>query len=131
MSTFTLHLQDATQYEQMEHVTSFVGRDQTGQFGLQARHERMMTVLAFGLAWFRRESAPLEFLALPGGLLYFVDNALYVNTSHYLRGPDRAQLATALDAQLRQEEDSVRELKETLHQLEREFMRRILRMTRG
>ena len=131
MSDFTLHLQDATQYEQVQGVAHFVGRDATGQFGVQARHERLMTALVFGLGRFRRGDGPWEYLALPGGLLYFVENALYVCTSHYLRGSDRAQLAQALDAQLRREEEALRSLKETLHHLEQELMRRILRMTRG
>ncbi len=131
MSHFTLHLADATQYERLDDVTHFVGHDATGRFGILAGHERFMTALAFGLGWYGREEAPVDYVALPGGLLYFVDNTLFVCTSHYLRGPERAELADALEAQLRREEEAVQGLKETLHQLEREFMRRILRMTHG
>lgn len=131
MSGFDLHLQDATQYQHEAAVTRFVGRDATGQFGIRAHHERMMTVLTFGLAWFRREEAPWEYLALPGGLLYFADNTLWLCTAHYLRGPERARLAEALEAELRREEEALRELKEALHHMEQEFMLRLLRMTRG
>jgi len=131
MSGFTLHLQDSTQYEAVPDVTSFVGGDATGRFGVLARHERMMTAVAVGLAWFRQDEAPWEYLALPGGLLYFNADGLYVCTSHYVRGRDRAQLLEVLDAQLRSEEESLRALKETLHHLEQEFMRRVVRMSHG
>jgi len=45
VSTFTLHLRDASQYERIEGVESFVGRDESGSFGILAGHARMMTAL--------------------------------------------------------------------------------------
>ena len=80
MNTFILHLQSATQYERIENVASFVGEDDSGSFGVLAGHARMMTSLVFGLARFRTPGADWEFLALPGALLYFVDNQLHINT---------------------------------------------------
>ncbi len=37
-------------YERIDDVSSFVGEDDSGSFGLLARHDRFMTVLDFGLA---------------------------------------------------------------------------------
>ncbi|MCZ7653779.1 MAG: hypothetical protein M5R42_05105 [Rhodocyclaceae bacterium] len=48
MTAFDMHLYGATQHEHVERVTSFVGEDASGTFGIQARHGRMMTVLAYG-----------------------------------------------------------------------------------
>ena len=53
MNTFVLHLQDATRYERIEGVSSFVGEDASGSFGILAQHGRFMTSLVFGLARFR------------------------------------------------------------------------------
>jgi F-type H+-transporting ATPase subunit epsilon len=36
MKSFVLHLQDATHYERIDQVTSFVGQDDSGLFGILA-----------------------------------------------------------------------------------------------
>jgi F-type H+-transporting ATPase subunit epsilon len=53
MNTFTLKLQDATRSKEIAGVTSFVGEDSSGSFGILAGHTRMMTSLLIGLARFR------------------------------------------------------------------------------
>jgi F-type H+-transporting ATPase subunit epsilon len=131
MNTFALHLQDATQHERVPDASVFVGEDRTGQFGLMANHERMIAVLAFSMARFRTAHGAWEYLALPGGLLYFADNVCCVATSHYLRGGDRHKLSDALAAQLRQEEQALHGLRESLRNLEREIFLRIRRISHG
>ncbi|MBX3327004.1 MAG: F0F1 ATP synthase subunit epsilon [Nitrospira sp.] len=130
MTSFVMHLQSATQYERIERVTMFVGEDSSGSFGIMAGHQRMMTPLQFGLARFRTND-DWEFLALPGGLLYFVDNELFVNTRHYLRDQDCVRITKALEEQLRKEEASLREIKDSLHRLEEEMFKRLWRLGRG
>lgn len=85
MELFTIHLKSATQYEKIDKVISFVGEDASGQFGILAHHSRMMTCLKFGLAWFRDENQETEYLALPGAVVYFIDNQLHIATRHYVR----------------------------------------------
>ena len=80
MNTFVLHLQSGTQYERIDDAVSFVAADASGSFGILAGHARMMTCLATGLARFRTADGSWRFLALPGAVLYFVHNELYVNT---------------------------------------------------
>jgi F-type H+-transporting ATPase subunit epsilon len=53
MKSFILKLQDATRSEEIEQVTSFVGEDLSGSFGILAGHARMMASLVIGLARFR------------------------------------------------------------------------------
>lgn len=125
MSTFTLHLQDATRYERVEGVTSFVGEDRTGGFGILAGHARMMTSLVFGLARFRLAGDEWQYLALPGGLLYFVQGALFVSTRRYLRDTDYTRISLMLERQLRAEEEQQRTVKESLQRLEQEMLRRL------
>lgn len=131
MRGFIMHLQSATQYERIEQVTTFVGEDVSGSFGILAGHHRMMTSLLFGLARFRTEEDEWEFLALPGGVLYFVENELFLTTRRYLRGTDYDGIAKALEQQLRSEEALLRDLKESMHRLEEEMFKRLWSLGRG
>ena len=97
MSSFTLVLRDANRSERFNGVTSFVGEDDSGHFGILPNHARLLTVLTFGLARFRCGSAPWQYLALPGALLYFVDNELRITTRHYLRHKDYQQVSDLLE----------------------------------
>lgn len=128
MAGFTLHLQSATQYERVEGVTSFVAADASGAFGILERHERMMTVVGFCLARFRSEAAPWRYLALPGGLVYFVDGALYVSTRRFVASEDYATAAEAVERTLRGEERALEVLKRSVTRLEREMLRRLWRL---
>lgn len=127
---FVLHLQSATQYERIEGVTGFVGEDESGLFGILTGHERLMTALVFGLARFRTADAPWQFLALPGALLYFVGNELFISTRRYLRDEDCRRISLALDEQLLEEETALRGLKDSLHRLEEEMFKRLWKMGR-
>ena len=64
-SQFVLNLFDATHEQRIIGVTSFVGEDSTGSFGIQSNHARFMTTLIFGLARFRLGADDWHYLALP------------------------------------------------------------------
>jgi len=85
VNSFTLRLYDSRKNLYVEDVASFVGADESGCFGILSGHARMMTVLVFGLARFRRmEKKAWEYLAMPGAVLYFADNTLSLTCRHYL-----------------------------------------------
>ena len=125
MSGFTVHLQSATQYARLENVQSFVARDASGAFGLMARHERMMTALAYGMARLREAGGPWRYVALPGGLAYFVDGELFVSTRRFVLGEDFDAVAAAVERTLQAEDQALRSLKESVARLEREMVRRL------
>jgi F-type H+-transporting ATPase subunit epsilon len=125
MRTFTLILQDAIHTQRIEQVTSFVGEDATGSFGILAGHARMMTSLVFGLARFRAGENVWQYLALPGAVLYFNDNELSLSTRRYLVDDDYERISIALHEQLLAEEQELRELKKSLHHMEEEVLRRL------
>jgi F-type H+-transporting ATPase subunit epsilon len=131
MNSFVLHLESATQYERVDGVTSFVGEDGSGGFGVLANHARMMTLLTFGLARFRVGEGSWEFLAVPGALVYFLDNQLFLNTRRYLRGDDYEAVRAALRKQFRAEEQELHAMKQSLQRLEEEMFKRLLEMNRG
>ena len=125
MKKFTLILQDATHTQRIEQVTSFVGEDATGSFGILAGHARMMTSLVFGLARFRTGENAWQYLALPGAVLYFNANELSLSTRRYLVDDDYERISTALHEQLLAEENELRELKKSLHHMEEEVLKRL------
>lgn len=125
MKPFALLLQDATRTERIESVTSFVGEDASGSFGILGGHARMMTALTFGLARFRIGAMPWTYLALPGGLLYFRDDELCICTRHYLIGDDYERISDALEEQLVAEEEQLRSMKDSLRQMEQAILKHL------
>jgi len=131
MKPFALVVQDATHVERFDQVTSFVGWDDTGSFGLLADHGRFMTVLSWGLARFQTINETWHYLALPGGLLYFKENTATVSTRRFLHDDDADRISRALEEQLAAEEDSLKTMKHSLTRLEEEMFKRLWRMGRG
>lgn len=131
MKPFTLMLQDSTHVERFDQVVSFVGWDESGSFGVLADHERMMTILTYGLSRFRTIDDLWHYVALPGGLLYFADNAATISTRRFFRDDDRDRIIRALEEQLLVEEDSLQTMKKSLSRLEEEMFKRLWRMGRG
>lgn len=131
MKGFTLHLQSATQYEQVESVASFVGEDASGSFGIQADHECAMTALSYGLARYRTKQDNWVYLAFPGAILYFVDNDLYISCRRYLRDENYERISADLLDQLLAEEEKLQEIRQNLDQLEQAMFRRLWHMGRG
>lgn len=130
MNTFVLHLQSATQYERIDEVLSFMAEDDSGSFGILAGHARAMTCLTFGLARFRCVDGTWRHLALPGAVLYFVDNQLYINTRHFLHDTDAKRISLALKDELLAEEERLHGFKESLRRLEEGMFKRLWAMQR-
>jgi F-type H+-transporting ATPase subunit epsilon len=128
MNTFTLHLFAADRTEVIENVASFNGEDASGRFGLLARHDRFMTVLTFGLARLALADGSTEYLGFPGGLLYFVDNALRISTRRYLRDTDVTRITQALTRELLEEEQALEQTRRKLHRLEAEMLKRLAQL---
>ena len=130
MKSFTLQLQDATQSETIEGVTSFVGEDSSGSFGILAGHARMMTSLILGLARFRIGEGSWRYLALPKAVLYFKDNMLTLSTRRYLQDTDYMRVSQALQQTLLAEEEKLHTMKESLHRMEEAVLKRLWEMGR-
>ena len=127
-AVFTLHLESAARAEQIDDVVSFVGADASGAFGVLARHERMMTVLDFGMARFRTADTRWHYVALPGAVVTFADNALHLATRRYVLSDDYDVVADAIENTLRSEERTLRGLRQRVGRLDREILRRLWRL---
>ena len=126
MTGFTLQLFDARRSERFDGVSSFVGDDASGSFGILPGHARMMTNLVFGLARFRRgEEASWQYLAMPGAVLYFADNVLSLICRHYLIDEEYERISRRLADELLAEEEQLHELRESLRRMEEAMLKRM------
>ena len=131
MRGFELEVHGAGQTLQVPDVLSFIGEDASGSFGLQAGHARCMTLLEFGLARFRTAEADWQYLALPGALLYFAGNRLWIDTRRFLVDSDYSRISRLLQAQLRAEEQALSETKTCLRRMEEALLRRLWQLGQG
>ena len=131
MKSLILLLQDVTHKEQFEDVTSFVGEDSTGSFGILPNHERFMTSLMVGLCRFNTAQDGWFYVATAGALLYFHDNRLHLTTRHFLIDNDFERISAALDEQLLEEETRLRGQKRSLRQMEEEVLKRLWKLRRS
>ena len=131
MRSFTLRLQDATRTEEFTGITSFVGEDATGSFGILAGHARMIALLTTGLARFRKGEDAWTYLAIPGAVLYFHNDVLTLSTRRYLLDDDYTRISKALQQQLLAEEDKLRSMKESLHHMEEEVLKHLWELGRA
>ena len=130
MNQFVLNLFDATHEQRITGVTSFVGEDASGSFGIQPNHARFMTTLVFGLARFRLGADDWQYLALPGAVVYFNNNELTISTRHFLIGTDLERISTLLEQQLITEEENLHATRESLHRMEQAMLKRMLSLKR-
>lgn len=106
MSGFVLHLQSVTGYLRMEGVTSFIGADDLGSFGILPQRAPFMTRLSFGLARYLLADGTYRFVALQGAVLYFRGGELTVSTQRFVEGKSYGEVHEALVRELAAEEGS-------------------------
>lgn len=130
MNTFAIRLLSPDADERLDTVEAFVGEDASGQFALRAGHERFLTVLVPGLARLRMADGRGDYLAQPGAVAHFADNALTLAGRAFLRGDDAERVSRDLETRLAAEEKTLHDVHEHLAQLEREMLRRLWRLQR-
>ena len=126
MSSFNLNLFDIYHQQRMTGVSSFVGLDASGSFGILPNHARFMTTLVFGLARFCLGSDNWQYLAVPGAVLYFNNNELTISTKHFLCDTDFDRISSLLEQQLSTEEDKLRATRGSLGLMEQAMLKRLL-----
>lgn len=125
MTSFNLLMQDTTHSQHYEGVTSFVGEDDSGSFGIIANHTRMMATLVMGLARFRLSDQSWHYIATPGALLYFYNNQLILSTRHFFIDNDYMRISRTLEEQLLQEENKLVKQKQSLRHMEEVVFKRL------
>lgn len=128
MKTFRINLLSADNTQAIDDVLSFSAEDDSGRFSVLARHERFITTLSFGLARVRFVDGREEYLGLPGGLLYFVDNTMSISTRRYFRDSDANKIAGTLTHELLEEEEALDEIRHNLHRLEAQMLKHLMQL---
>ncbi len=131
MNSFRMLLHDSTRSETVEDVSAFVAEDDSGSFGVHRGCTRLATVLTLGLARYRRDGQPWQYLALPRAVLYFDRDVLTLSTRHYLRGDDYTKISNAMNRELLAEEEQLRAMKKSLRHMEEEILRRMWELGRA
>lgn len=123
--TMALQLYHSAGSDRFEGVTSFVGEDASGSFGLLPGHGRMMTALTAGIVRFRVGDNQWHYLVLPGGILYGIGTAVSLCTRRYLHHTDFRQMGALLAELQRADAEALGGIKESLQRLEQEIVRRL------
>lgn len=130
MKSFRIMICDATRCERIDGVTSFVGEDASGQFGVMAGRRPFATALVYGLARFRCGDAPWRYVALPEAMLRFSDDVMSIATRRAVIGDDYGRIRDALEHELRREERQIAHLKGSLARLEEALLDRLVTVER-
>lgn len=130
MNLFTVLLQDMEHQWQSEQVKSFIGRDPSGSFGLQARHEPLVACLVPGLARLQLQEGKRLYLAQPGSVVLFRDNVLRLATSQFILSEDRDQLITRMERAWQAAEQELRSVRTSYAQTEQALTRKLWEMSR-
>jgi len=130
MEPLTLLLESAGQSERITGVSSFVAEDASGSFGILPGHERLVTVLDFGLSSFRVADSEWRYIAAPGAVLRLHDDELHFATRRYVLGSDFETIRDALVQQISVEERALAEVKTSLRGLEQEMLKRLWQLAR-
>lgn len=131
MRAMTLQLYHATGSERFDGVTSFVGEDASGSFGILPGHVRMMTALDVGLVRFRVGANDWHYLALPGGILCAGGDRVTICTRRCLHDTDFRRMGALLAELQRADHETLGGIRESLHRLEEEMLRRLREIERG
>lgn len=131
MKTFTLELLSPTSAELLNNVVSFVARDSSGSFGILPDARRRIAALSYGLAVARFADGRVEYLGLPGGLLYFLNNRLQITCESFVRDSNSEKITEVLQQKRKKDENAVSEIKRSLHRLDEEILRRLSQVKWG
>ena len=128
---FELLLQDSTHQLQEGRAISFVGRDASGRFGIQAGHEPFLTCLEPGLARFRNDGGVWQYIAQPGAVLRFHQQRLQLITTQFVVSEDRAALLSLLESDWQQAAHTRQLARRNQVQIEQALARKLWQMSRG
>lgn len=128
--TLTLLIQDATHSETYRGITSFVGEDSSGSFGLLPGHARMMTSLVMGLSRFKVGTQKWQYIAATRALLYFDQNRLVLSARHFIIDSDYVRISTLLEEQLLEEERLLSQQNQSLRRMEEGVLKGLWDMSR-
>ena len=138
--SMVLELMDARSVESLDEVTSFVGEDRTGQFGLWPGHEPVLTVLEPGIFRYRQlaTSERWRYVACMGGMLRTIEDKsmpgrmrIQIVSRRFILN-DNADALLAQLKRIQQQESQARQWSRgTVEQMDRAMYQRLQELAEG
>ncbi|MBF6057711.1 F0F1 ATP synthase subunit epsilon [Thiomicrorhabdus heinhorstiae] len=128
--SFELRIQDTLQSERFEGVTSFIGEDASGSFGILAGHVRFMTSLKMGLSRFKDQNGIWNYIAAANALLYFRDDRLELTTRHFVIDRDYHRISRILQEQISEQAQLLAQQTQSLRRMEEAVLKRLWQLNR-
>lgn len=128
--SFQLQIQDAVQSQVFKGVTSFIGEDSSGRFGLLSGHARFMTSLKMGLSRFKDQNGVWNYIAAPCTLLYFRNNVLQLTARHFVIDQDYHRISRVLQQQISEQEALLAQQTRSLRRMEEAVLKRLWQLNR-
>ena len=125
MGTSRLRLISPTRLEQIDEIVSFVGRDASGSFGILANAFRRITALSFGVATLRKRTDQLNTWLFPGGFFISWRMSSGLQPPALFAARRWKKSLRRWIGIVRMEEENIREIKQSLHHLDEEILRRL------
>jgi len=130
MKHFALSILDSRGNDHFAEVRQFIGADTSGSFGILAGHIHLVAVLDYGLARFCDNKGVWRYLALPGGVLRFIDNRLTICTVRYFLGDDRDRICKLMADELSKADSEIHSSRATMAEIERSLLQRIVELSK-
>jgi F-type H+-transporting ATPase subunit epsilon len=122
---FRLTLLDSRGADRFDRVVQFIGADASGAFGILAHHVPMVAVLRYGLARILDGGGAWHYVALPGGILRFHDNALHLVAVRYFLGDEPGTLVDRLASEMARDDSELSAARLTLARIDQALLRRL------
>ncbi|BBP46900.1 hypothetical protein THMIRHAS_22730 [Thiosulfatimonas sediminis] len=123
--SFQLQIQDTFHGESFHGITSFIGEDSSGRFGILSGHSRFMTSLKMGLSRFQDQNGVWNYIAATRALLYFHDNHLQLTAQHFVINQDYQKICELLQQQISEQEQWLEQQTRSLRQMEEAVLKRL------
>jgi len=112
-----------------EDVDFLRAEDSTGTFGIMSRHTGFLTILKPSVVIVKKDGSEI-YIAVKGGPLSFEDNLARISTEAAVLGEDLGDLHRLVKERFVKETERERMLGETLRNMEKGFIKRLIELER-
>ena len=113
-----------------EDIDFLRGEDYTGTFGILSRHIDFITILKPAVVIVKKGGEEI-YIAVKGGIFSFQDNQARISTPAAIEGKSLDSLHKLVQEKFKKETEKDRMLGETLKNMERDFLKRLIELEKG
>ncbi len=125
LKSFTCKVYSPKNILTINEVSSFVGEDNSGSFGIMAGRYPLVTILKCSTAKLKLNDDSVLYLGISGGVLSFKSNILTIVTSFAIQSENIEDLTEALDVAIAKDEERSQKIQGYIQKLDDEILKRI------